>query len=228
MFISFKSPDPQCFCLWEGANITGCCIGLLYENVCTVLSVVTDHRKEPYSCVSCRCSRHWCWWCLFVEEAVLRELVWLWVESEPCGLMQGGFLLGTLAGATIKREGAFAICQCSQSDTQDDSGLSFSLGQDRQKLHWGAEYLNIQGAVEINFLKVELTKSSRALCLTSDSRSQGCSSTTRRLLVHSDSAGPRVSLCWEPSASLLDKVMHQKLLTNLLLPIRSTRAFYPL
>lgn len=78
------------------------------------------------------------------------------------------------------------------------------------------------------FLKVELTKSSRAFCLTSDSRSQGCSSTTRRLLVHSDSAGPRVSLCWEPSASLLDKVMHQKLLTNLLLPIRSTRAFYPL
>ena len=78
------------------------------------------------------------------------------------------------------------------------------------------------------FLIVELTKSCRALCLTSDSRSQNCSPTTHRLLVHTDSAGPRVSLCWEPSASLLDKWMHEKLLTHLLLPMTSTRAFYPL
>ena len=34
----------------RGANIRGHCIGLLYENVSTALSVVTDHKKELYSC----------------------------------------------------------------------------------------------------------------------------------------------------------------------------------
>ena len=74
---------------------------------------------------------------MFVKEAVLRELVWPWVESEPSGLMQAGFLLGTPSGAARKREGGSAVCQCSQSNIQDASGLSFFLGQDGQNPHQG-------------------------------------------------------------------------------------------